>query len=109
MLIRFNSKAGSITLFGEAAVTLLRMMGQSGSIPGAILAPDIPAAVARLRAALAAGDVAPPRQADDKTNDRDGEPPVGMRQRAFPLIELLERTAQQNADMIWENETRTNL
>ncbi|MES2562107.1 MAG: DUF1840 domain-containing protein [Pseudomonadota bacterium] len=109
VLIRFNSKAGSITLFGEAAVTLLRMMGQSGSIPGAILAPDIPAALARLRGALAAGNVAPPRQPDNEADDRDAEPPVGMRQRAFPLIELLERAAQQNADVIWENETRTNL
>jgi hypothetical protein len=32
-----------------------------------------------------------------------------MRQRAFPLIELLERAAKQNADVMWDNETRTNL
>lgn len=108
MLIRFNSKAGSITLFGEAAVTLLRMMGQSGSIPGAILAPDIPAAVTKLRGALASGEAAP-RKVETQREDKDAEPPVGMSQRAFPLIELLERAAKQNVDVIWENETRTNL
>ncbi|HET7159870.1 MAG TPA: DUF1840 domain-containing protein [Burkholderiales bacterium] len=109
MLIRFNSKAGSITLFGEAAATLLRMMGQSGAIPGAILAPDIPAAVARLRNALNSGDVAPPEKTEDQADDKDVEPPIGMRQRAFPLIELLERAAKQNTAVIWEYETRTNL
>jgi hypothetical protein len=108
MLIRFNSKAGSITLFGEAAVALLRMMGQSGSIPGAILAPDIPRAVTKLRGALIAGDAAP-RKVEAQTKDEDAEPVVGLGQRAFPLIELLERAAKQNVDVIWENETRTNL
>lgn len=108
MLIRFNSKAGSISLFGEAAVTLLRMMGQSGTIPGAILAPDIPAAVNRLRDALASGRVVP-QKVETRKEDQDAEPPVAISQRAFPLIELLERAAKQNADVIWENETRTNL
>jgi len=49
MLIRFDSKAGTITMFGEVAISLLRLMGQSGAIPGAILSQDIPAALARLR------------------------------------------------------------
>ena len=48
MLVRFDSKAGTITMFGDVAAKLLRMMGQTGSIPGALLAADIPAATARL-------------------------------------------------------------
>jgi hypothetical protein len=102
MLVRFDSKAGSITMFGDVAVNLLRMMGQSGSIPGAILGQDIPAAVQRLRAALS-GEKEPAR--DQKGSD-EGEPKVGMHQRAFPLIELLERAAKQNTDVIWEQDTR---
>ena len=102
MLIRFDSKAGTITMFGDVAVKLLRMMGQSGSIPGAILAQDIPAALARLRQAVPGENQA----ASNDKND-DAEPQVGMRQRAFPLIELLERAAKQNADVLWDNETRT--
>jgi hypothetical protein len=103
MLIRFDSKAGSITMFGEIATKLLRMMGQSGSVPGAILAPDIPPALERLRQAVS-GERDP--TADKKAGD-DGEPQVGMKQRAFPLIELLERAAKQNADVMWDTEKRT--
>ena len=103
MLIRFDSKAGTITMFGDVATRLLRMMGQSGSIPGAILAADIPPALDRLRKAVSGErDPAPDKKAGD-----DGEPQVGMKQRAFPLIELLERAAKQNADVVWEQETRT--
>jgi hypothetical protein len=78
-------------------------MGQSGSIPGAILAADIPPALDRLRQAIAG--VQPPPKAGKR--DDEGERPVGMQQRAFPLIELLERAAKQGADVVWESETRT--
>ena len=105
MLIRFDSKAGTITMFGEVATKLLRMMGQSGSVPGAILAKDIPPALERLRQAIS-GEREP---AADKKSGDDGEPQVGMRQRAFPLIELLERAAKHDADVVWDQETRTSI
>lgn len=108
MLIRFDSKAGTITMFGEAAVSLLRMMGQSGAVPGAILAADIPGAMGKLRQALT-GTSAPAPQKQDRDDDRDAEPSVGLGQRAFPLLELLERASKQGSDVIWEAETRTNL
>jgi hypothetical protein len=100
MLVRFRSEAGDMVMFGEVAVTLLKMMGQSGSVPGAILATDIPVALARLQDAVAANQVdpAPPRARDD------GEPRVSLRQRAFPLIELLGRAIKKDVDVIWEEE-----
>lgn len=102
MLVRFDSKVGTITMFGDVAVQLLKMMGQSGAIPGAILAQDIPAAVERLRRAVGGHREKPAPQ--DK--DEKGETPVGLGQRAFPLIELLERAAKSGADVIWEEEKR---
>lgn len=106
MLVRFDSKAGSITMFGEAAVELLKLMGQSGALPGAILAADIPAAVERLRGGLGQQPAASP--APDKADKNDqSEPKVSLRQRAFPLIELLERAAKSGADVIWDQERRT--
>lgn len=103
MLVRFDSKAGTITMFGDVAVNLLRMMGQSGAIPGAVLAQDIPAAVNRLRAALD-GQREPTAPQGRK---QDEKPRVSLHQRAFPLIELLERAAKNDNDVIWEEETRT--
>lgn len=90
-------------MFGDVAVTLLRMMGQTGSIPGAILAPDIPPALARLQGAIGAQPAAAPRP----EGGENGEPPVSLRQRAFPLIELLQRAVRKNADVIWEEERPT--
>ena len=100
MLVRFDSKAGTLTTFGDVAVKLLRMMGQSGSIPGAILARDIPAAVQRLRQGLGQlGEEPPPQNTKGEDDER-----VSLRNRAFPLIELLERAANTDADVIWEAE-----
>lgn len=100
MLVRFRSDAGDMIMFGEVAVTLLKMMGQSGGVPGAILAADIPPALARLQRAVAANQSeSPPSQPR-----HDGEPPVSLRQRAFPLVELLTRASRKHADVIWEEE-----
>ena len=105
MLIRFDSKAGTITMFGDVGTKLLRMMGQSGSVPGAIMGKDIAPALERLRQAVS-GEREP---SPDKKAADDGEPQVGMKQRAFPLIELLERAAKQDADVMWDTEKRTAL
>ena len=103
MLIRFDSKAGTITMFGDVGTRLLKMMGQSGSVPGAIMGKDIGPALERLRQAVS-GEREP---SPDKKAGDDGEPQVGMKQRAFPLIELLERAAKQDADVMWDTEKRT--
>ncbi len=100
MLVKFNSDAGALIMFGDVARKLLRMMGQSGDVPGALLAPDIPAALERLRSAVAKAPGPPEGAAPDST----GEPPVSMRHRAFPLIELLARAAKQECDVLWEEE-----
>ncbi|HEY9148113.1 MAG TPA: DUF1840 domain-containing protein [Gammaproteobacteria bacterium] len=85
MLITFRSKAhADITMFGEVALRLLKMMGHSGTVPGALLPEDIPAAVARLEAALA--QLAPSDGA--ARDDEDEEPVVSLAQRAGPLLPL---------------------
>jgi hypothetical protein len=101
MLVRFDSKAGQITMFGDVAVKLLRMMGQSGAVPGAMLTAEIAGAVQRLRQAVGM-EPAKPRQ----QGTSDEETPVALSQRAFPLIELLERAAKIGADVIWEEERK---
>ena len=100
MLVRFDTKSATITMFGDVAKKLLRLMGQSGEVPGALLARDIPAAVERLRQGVG---VAPKPGARP---DDEGETPVNLSQRAFPLIELLERAAKSGADVIWEEERK---
>ena len=48
MLVTFKSDAyADIMMFGDAAHRLLKMMGHSGTLPSAILAEDVPAALDR--------------------------------------------------------------
>jgi hypothetical protein len=109
MLVRFDSKAGRITMFGDVAVHLLKMLGHSGTVPGALLAPDVPAALQRLEKALENPPSLPPRSDDEKkTNDTGGdegrEPPVSLTQRAFPLVQLLKEAAARKVDVMWTRE-----
>ena len=101
MLVTFRTKAwGNITMFGNVAVALLKMMGHSGTVPSAMLARDIPAAMMRLREQLAAGAF----EEIDKPSDKDGEdqPPVELRTRAQPLLEMLSAAAEQDCDVLWQ-------
>jgi hypothetical protein len=96
MLVKFDSRVGSFTMFGDVAVQLLKLMGHSGTVPSALLAKDIPQAQARLEAALASVPAA------EAGEDEDGQPKVSLRQRAHPLLDLLERAAKADCDVLWD-------
>lgn len=100
MLVRFDSTVGTFTMFGDVAVQLIRMMGHSGTVPSALLAADIPAALARLKSAVATAPE-PPEEPAERNGTAD-QPKVSLRQRAFPLIDLLERSAKAGADVLWD-------
>jgi hypothetical protein len=105
MLVTFHSKAWSrITMFGDVAVTLLKMAGHSGTVPSALLAADIPAALARLEQELAAAGAEEDSKQGGRSDDEDAEnaKPVGIRLRAYPLIQMLSAAARQRCDVMWE-------
>lgn len=91
-------------MFGDIAVMLLKMMGHSGTVPGAILAQDIPPALERLKAAVAAAPELHPEQGSSAGDPGDKEPVVSIRQRAYPLIDLLERAIQKRCDVLWDRD-----
>jgi Domain of unknown function (DUF1840) len=98
MLVTFTTKVyADITMFGDVAVSLLKMMGHSGTVPSAILAADVPAALSRLTAAINAG-ASPPATEDKDANDSA----VSMAHRALPLIDLLTAAAKHNCDVMWK-------
>ena len=98
MLVTFTTDAyADITMFGDVALTMLKMMEHSATVPGAILAADIPAALSRLTAAIDAVKAQPP--VADKNAD---EPPVSMANRALPLINLLAAAAKTESDVMWK-------
>jgi hypothetical protein len=102
MLVTFTCNAyADITMFGDVALTLLKMMGHSGTVPGAILAEGVPAALDRLKRAIdAAGPEPAGGVADDADDERD-QPRVSLAHRALPLIGLLTAAAKAKCDVMW--------
>lgn len=104
MLIVFKTPAhGDITYFGEIGQDLIQLMGHSGTVPGAIDAEQVPAALSRLKAGLAAR--VPRAEAASREQERpdEEEAPVPLSHRALPLIELLEAAAAARAYVMWES------
>ncbi len=98
MLVTFTTDAhADITMFGDVALTMLRMMGQSATVPGAIRAEDVPVALSRLKAAIDAQKSSP--LPADKNAD---EPAVSLAHRALPLIELLTAAAKAESYVMWK-------
>ena len=97
-LVTFTTKNyADITMFGDVAESLLKMMGHSTTVPGAILAADVPEALGRLKTAIDAEETPPP---DSETDEE--EPAVSIAHRAFPLIELLSAAVKADANVMWK-------
>jgi hypothetical protein len=104
MLITFKTPAyADITMFGDVAKALIRMMGHSGSIPGAILAEDVPRALGTLRAAVEHNPNAPLNPHRDDDDDTPPSESVSLSKRALPLIELLEAAARDGRNVMWDS------
>lgn len=102
MLVTFSTKSYSdIMMFDNIATRLLTMMGHSATIPGAIVAADVAAALAKLKSALQIEDNAKPAIAANSPDDEDNHL-VSLRHRALPLVELLENAVKRNADVMWK-------
>lgn len=105
MLIKFDSEAGTFTMDGGIAVQLLKAMGHSGTVPGAILPADIPGALARLKGivekSVHEGKPATSNPAGGESG-AETEAQVSLRQRAFPLIDLLTRAAARDKEVLWK-------
>ena len=98
MLVTFTTDAhADITMFGDVALSMLKMMGHSATVPGAILAADVPVALSRLTAAIDAEKASPPVEDTDAD-----EPVVSMANRALPLINLLAAAAKAESNVMWK-------
>ncbi|HYE34524.1 DUF1840 domain-containing protein [Methylocaldum sp.] len=104
MLVTFDSPVGRVTMFGDVAAQLIRMMGHSGTVPSAVLAEDVPEALANLKRALAAVDSTKVIEESVENETDDKEVLVSLRNRAFPLIKLLEDAVRLHCGVMWEQE-----
>jgi len=105
MMYKFKSKAaGDVIMMSPAGDDVLRLIGKAPGATGIIEVTAMPAAIAAIEAALAADDAAR-AQAEkvaaaegQKLGPREG---VTLRQRAWPLAEMMKRSVVEGADIVW--------
>ncbi|EGQ9183049.1 DUF1840 domain-containing protein [Vibrio parahaemolyticus] len=106
MLITFRCHSHSnVTMFGDIAIKMIKMMGHSGSVPGSISAQDIPDALSRLTSALAAQEAIEKNNSQAMEEDEEQEKQtVSLGRRAFPLIELLKSAIKEECEVMWDSQ-----
>jgi len=95
-LIIFRSRAASqILMQSDTARQLLDIIGKPLEERGVITAGQLDDALARLQQAV---DLSPAAAADDDDAARNH---VGLRQRAFPLLQMLRAASKRQVDVTW--------
>ena len=105
MIVRFDSsETGEVLMFAETAKDLLRIVGKESTARGVFTPPEMLPALAKLQAAVAEARRQSAPEVDDEEEEKNKPPVVGLAQRAWPLIDMLERTAKVGADahIMWE-------
>jgi len=109
MLITFRSKAGSeVLMLSEHAGPLLRAAGKSLPDPfperGVFTPEQLQAAIDGIEKAI----VQAPAVKEEEDDDGDKPPvhpvsrPVGLQQRAYPLLDLMKKSLAKGATLSWE-------
>ncbi|MEO7780615.1 MAG: DUF1840 domain-containing protein [Candidatus Nitrotoga sp.] len=103
MLVTFSTDAhADITMFSDVALTMIEMMGHSKTVPGAILANDVPTARDRLKAAINVEKASAPAEDENGEEENKNEPTVSIANRALPLIDLLSAAADAECNVMWK-------
>ncbi|MDR3212315.1 MAG: DUF1840 domain-containing protein [Azoarcus sp.] len=113
MLVTFKSQAGAdVIMFGDAARHLLTVLGKDGDdAKGIITAEQLPDAIAHLQTAIDAERAhqgtksAAEREAEENAAREAGQvgmaASVNLAQRAWPLLDLLQRARTDGVSVVW--------
>ncbi|MEO5734075.1 MAG: DUF1840 domain-containing protein [Rubrivivax sp.] len=103
MIYKFKSAAtGDVIMLGPHGDELMGALGRSRSAKGVIDVADMPAAIAALEAAVAE-DEARADNAPERPEQDDGSrpTPVGLKQRFWPMVEMLRRAHGASEPVVW--------
>lgn len=105
MLYRFKSKAGAdVIMMADSADAVLRLMGRQPDAQGILEAAALPGLIQALEAGVAADEAQFQRAVDEAKAAGEAVPRrqgVSLRQRAWPLHELMQRSLKEKADVVW--------
>jgi hypothetical protein len=99
-MYRFKSKAdGDLIMLDPIGDQILRILGREPAPQGIIELQALPQAITALEQAIAAAERA--RGGADDDDADDGARSVGLRQRAWPMLEMMRRSLAERADIVW--------
>lgn len=104
MLVKFvSSETGELMMFADVACQLLTAVGKECTARGAFTVEEMQSAAAALKAAVERGEAPSANDAEDES-EAEREKPVALGRRAWPLIDMLERTSRggERANIVWE-------
>ena len=106
MIYKFKSPAsGDVIMLAPQGDQMLRLLGREPAAQGIIEVAAIPAAIQALQSAIDGADTAgAAKPADDgaESSATEGQAQaVGLRARLWPMIELLRRSHEEGAAVVW--------
>ena len=105
MIYKFKSKAtGDLIMTGPVGDQVLGILGRSPAAQGIVESATMPAAIAALESAIAAEEAARAEAEREARSEGRSLPPrkeVSLRQRAWPMIEMLKRAHAEKEDVVW--------
>ena len=102
MLYKFKSKAaGDIIMLGPHGDHLLRLLGREPVAQGIFEVEAMQGLIATLQAAVAADEAARGAPAPDPARAPGRADAVALRQRAWPLVEMLRRCHAAREVIVW--------
>ncbi len=100
MIYKFKSAASAdLVMLGPQGDQLLRLLGREPAAKGIIENADMPAALQAIQQAIAQAEVA--GVAAEVDAEVSEEPEVGLRQRLWPMVDMLQRARNEQADIVW--------
>jgi hypothetical protein len=99
MLYKFKSKAaGDVIMLGPNGDQVMRLVGREPAAKGIFEVAHMPQLISALEQAVAADDAARKQDDDEAPAKGDG---VSLRQRVWPLVEMLRRCHAANEVITW--------
>ena len=102
MLYKFRSKAaGDVIMLGPNGDQLMRLIGRDPQPRGIFEVDAMPGMIAALQAAVAADEAARQGDAGDDAPPASTGDRVSLRQRVWPLVEMLRRSHAAREVIVW--------
>jgi hypothetical protein len=105
MIYKFKSKAaGDVIMMGPSGDQVLRIIGKEPAAKGIIECVDMPAAMTAIERAIEQEEAQ--RQEAEREAAAEGRTlgaheGVSLRQRAWPLVEMMKRAHRENKEIVW--------